>query len=228
MNGPQPAIPRGSSILLLRLHDFAFLKRGETMRQVHVAAAIAAIAALVSTAAVAAFSEAGIASIYGPNDPGGRFGPTGERIDHTAFTAAHKTLPLGTLVEVTNQRNGRAAVVRITDRGPYVRGRIIDLTPTSGAVLGVNGLDPVRIGIAPEHRCTFAERYSASTVAGKLFAHGRFGCPLASGEIDQEEGRVLKPAREHSTVAASAEKGRRAGAHHHRKRSASPRRRWYS
>jgi rare lipoprotein A len=162
---------------------------GETMRQVHAALAAAVFAALLSAAPVAAFNEAGIASIYGPNDPGGRFGPTGQRIDHTAFTAAHKTLPLGTLVEVTNKRNGRATVVKITDRGPYVRGRIIDLTPTSGAALGVRGLDPVRIGIAPKHGCTFAERYGAGLVAGQLLAHGRPGCPLASGEIAEAEER---------------------------------------
>jgi rare lipoprotein A len=148
------------------------------MRQVPAVSA-AIIAALVSTSPVAAFNQAGIASTYGPNDPGGRFGPTGKRIDHSALTAAHKTLPLGTLVEVVNKRNGRAAVVTITDRGPYVRGRIIDLTAASAAALGLNGLDPVRIGIAPEHGCTFAERYSAGSLAGYLRARGRAGCPLA-------------------------------------------------
>ena len=148
------------------------------MRQVPAVLA-AVIAALVSTSPVAAFNEAGIASIYGPNDPGGRFGPTGKRIDHHALTAAHKTLPLGTLVEVVNKRNGRAAVVTITDRGPYVRGRIIDLTSASAAALGVDGLDPVRIGIAPQHGCTFAERYGAGSIAGHLRARGRAGCPLA-------------------------------------------------
>jgi rare lipoprotein A len=194
------------------------------MRQVHVVAAAATIAALVSTAAFAAFSEAGLASIYGPNDPGGRFGPTGERINHTAFTAAHKTLPLGTLVEVTNKRNGRAAVVRITDRGPYVRGRIIDLTKASGAVLGVDGLDQVRIGIVPEHGCTFAERYRAGLIAGKLLAHGREGCPLASGEIGKEGDQAINPTRVRSV--AASEKGGRVGAHG--KRTASRRQRWHS
>jgi rare lipoprotein A len=196
------------------------------MRQVHVVAAAATIAALVSTAAFAAFSESGIASIYGPNDPGGRFGPTGERINHTAFTAAHKTLPLGTLVEVTNKRNGRAAVIRITDRGPYVRGRIIDLTKASGAVLGVDGLDRVRIGIVPEHGCTFAERYRAGLVAGKLLAHGREGCPLASGEVEKEGDHVLLPTGVRSVAATSSEKQRRA--YNKGKRSASRRVRWHS
>jgi rare lipoprotein A len=177
----------------------------------HVAARTAAtitaiISALVSTIAVAAFHQAGIASTYGPNDPGGRFGPTGERINHTAFTAAHKTLPLGTLVEVINKRNGRAAVVKITDRGPYVRGRIIDLTHASGKVLGVHGLDPVRIRTVPEHGCTFAERYGAGLVASQLLAHGRDGCPLASGETDKKEDRALRPISVRSTAAATTRK----------------------
>jgi rare lipoprotein A len=181
------------------------------MKQVHAAAAIAAIAALASPTAFAAFSQVGIASIYGPNDSGGRFGPTGERIDHAALTAAHKTLPLGTLVEVVNERNGRTAVIRITDRGPYVRGRIIDLTSASGEVLGVKGLDHVRIGIAPAHGCTFTERYGAGLVAGQMLAHGRPGCPLATGETGEKGEAALKPARERST-GASSEKRRRMGA----------------
>jgi rare lipoprotein A len=180
------------------------------MRHVHAAAAVAA---LVTAAPVAAFYETGVASIYGPNDPGGRVGPTGERINHTALTAAHKTLPLGTLVEVTNERNGRAAVVKITDRGPYVRGRIIDLTTASGTALGVDGLDPVRIGIAPAHGCTFAERYSASLIVGHMLARGRSGCALAYGEIDDEE-RAIKSEQQLSGAAASFEKGRRVRAHH--------------
>ena len=126
---------------------------GEIYRPAPIFAAVgaaAAVAALVLTAPVDAFYEAGIASIYGPNDSGGQFGPTGQRINHAAFAAAHKTLPLGTLVEVVNKRTGRSAVVKITDRGPYVRGRIIDLTPKSAAALGVDELEPVRIGVVPD------------------------------------------------------------------------------
>ena len=141
------------------------------------------------------------------------------------MTAAHKTLPLGTLVEVVNERNGRAAVVKITDRGPYIRGRIIDLTTASGTALGVDGLDPVRIGIAPADGCTFAERYSASLIASYLLARGRSGCPLAYGEMDEEEDNALRPERELITTAASSEKWRRVRTHHHRKRWASHRRR---
>jgi rare lipoprotein A len=201
------------------------------MRRAHVCAGVgaaAAIAALVSTAPVDAFYEAGIASIYGPNDSGGQFGPTGQRINHAAFAAAHKTLPLGTLVEVVNKRTGRSAVVKITDRGPYVRGRIIDLTPKSAAALGVDGLDPVRIGVVPNHGCTFAERYAAASVAGKLLAHGRSGCPLASGEVSKDEDRTtFKPVPMSSNTPAP-DKRRRASHRDRRDRTASRGQHWPS
>jgi rare lipoprotein A len=63
------------------------------------------------------------------------------------MTAAHRTLPIGTLVRVTNRRSGRTAVVRINDRGPFVRGRIIDVTPAAARVLGFSGLAPVTLDV---------------------------------------------------------------------------------
>jgi rare lipoprotein A len=63
------------------------------------------------------------------------------------LTAAHRSLPFGTKVRVTNRKNGRSVVVRINDRGPFVRGRIIDLTPAAAHVLGFSGLAPVTVGV---------------------------------------------------------------------------------
>ena len=60
-----------------------------------------------------------------------------------ALTAAHKTLPFGTMVRVTNRRNNKSVVVRINDRGPFVRGRVIDLTPAGARAIGFSGLAPV-------------------------------------------------------------------------------------
>ena len=60
-------------------------------------------------------------------------------------TAAHRTLPFGSTVKVTNKKNGRAVVVRINDRGPFVRGRIIDVTPAAARQLGFGGLAPVTV-----------------------------------------------------------------------------------
>ena len=61
------------------------------------------------------------------------------------LTAAHRTLPFGTKVTVTNKRNGRSVTVRINDRGPFVRGRIIDLTPAAAHALGFSDLAPVEV-----------------------------------------------------------------------------------
>jgi rare lipoprotein A len=62
-----------------------------------------------------------------------------------ALTAAHRTLPFGSQVRVTNQKNGRSVTVRITDRGPFVRGRVIDLSPAAARAIGVAGLAPVTL-----------------------------------------------------------------------------------
>jgi rare lipoprotein A len=90
------------------------------------AATIAVAGSLVMTARPAAPASAasGIASVYS----GGRTA-SGERMNPGAMTAAHRTLPFGTSVTVVNRNNGRAVVVRINDRGPFVRGRVIDLSP---------------------------------------------------------------------------------------------------
>ena len=64
-----------------------------------------------------------------------------------ALTAAHRTLPFGTLVRVTNNHTGRSVVVRINDRGPFVRGRVIDLTPAAARALGFSGLAQVTLDV---------------------------------------------------------------------------------
>jgi len=64
-----------------------------------------------------------------------------------ALTAAHRTLPFGTMVQVTNTRNGRAVVVRINDRGPFIRGRVIDVTPAAAHALGFSGLTHVTLNV---------------------------------------------------------------------------------
>lgn len=72
--------------------------------------------------------EHGKASWYGIRCNGGTQTASGERLHNHAPTAAHKTLPMGTKVRVTNLNNGKSEVVRINDRGPYIKGRIIDVT----------------------------------------------------------------------------------------------------
>jgi rare lipoprotein A len=86
------------------------------------------------------FEGSGLASVYSDHHTA-----SGEQMNPTAMTAAHRTLPFGTKVTVVNRRNGRSAVVRINDRGPFVRGRVIDLSPAAARALGVDGLAPVSL-----------------------------------------------------------------------------------
>ncbi|MDR5906730.1 septal ring lytic transglycosylase RlpA family protein [Franzmannia qiaohouensis] len=88
-------------------------------------------------------SEEGIASYYADRYHG-RQTASGERFDQRALTAAHPSLPFGTRVRVTHLDNGRETVVRINDRGPFVRGRIIDLSRRAA-----EELDMLRSGVAP-------------------------------------------------------------------------------
>jgi rare lipoprotein A len=87
-------------------------------------------------------AQSGIASVYAYS---GEKTASGERARPGGLTAAHRTLPFGTKVKVTNKRNGRSVTVRINDRGPFVRGRIIDLTPAAAQALGFSGLAPVEV-----------------------------------------------------------------------------------
>ncbi|HZW15915.1 MAG TPA: septal ring lytic transglycosylase RlpA family protein [Brevundimonas sp.] len=92
------------------------------------------------------YDETGLASWYGDQFHG-RPTATGERFDMNALTAAHKTLPLPGLVEVTNLANGRRIVVRVNDRGPFVDGRIIDLSRGAADALDLRraGVGEVRV-----------------------------------------------------------------------------------
>ena len=110
------------------------------------------IAAFVSAIGISspslARSQTGIASVYGNGDGyAGRKTANGERMNPRAMTAAHRTLPFGTRVAVINQRNGKQVVVRISDRGPFIRGRIIDLTPAGARAIGFSGLATVRVTV---------------------------------------------------------------------------------
>lgn len=100
--------------------------------------ALAAFLLLPMTSANAA--QSGMASYYWQPQAvacGGRFNPN-------KLTAAHKTLPCGTRVRVTNKKNGKSVIVTITDRGPFVKGRIIDLSLAAAKVIGMTGS-----GVAP-------------------------------------------------------------------------------
>jgi rare lipoprotein A len=105
-----------------------------------------AITLLASSFAIPTIASAqtGVASVYAYS--GGKTA-SGERVSPSALTAAHRTLPFGTRVQVTNDRTGRSVVVRINDRGPFVRGRVIDVTPAAAHALGFSGLAEVTLKV---------------------------------------------------------------------------------
>jgi rare lipoprotein A len=88
--------------------------------------------------------QAGAASWYGPGFHG-KGTANGETFNTNALTAAHKTLPFGTEVRVTNERTGKSVVVRINDRGPYAHGRVIDLSKAAAEAVGIEGVGQVTL-----------------------------------------------------------------------------------
>ena len=110
---------------------------GNSLKKIVVLSILVASTIIMPTIASA---QSGIASVYSE----GRTA-TGERVVASGMTAAHRSLPFGTMVRVTNTSNGRSVVVRINDRGPFVRGRVIDLSPAAAHAIGVSGVAPVAL-----------------------------------------------------------------------------------
>jgi rare lipoprotein A len=124
------------------------------------------------------YDETGVASWYGPKFHG-RPTANGERFDMNAISAAHQTLPMPSRVRVTNLENGRALVVRVNDRGPFINGRIIDMSRRGAQLLGFhrNGTAKVRVEflglddltpLKPVPETTMVASNSASSTASDL------------------------------------------------------------
>ena len=94
--------------------------------------------------------QSGIASVYSARYDGNKTA-SGKRLNDGAMTAAHRSLPFGSKVRVTNRTNGKSVVVTIIDRGPFVRGRVIDLTPAGAHALGFSGLTNVSLDVVGSH-----------------------------------------------------------------------------
>jgi rare lipoprotein A len=94
---------------------------------------------------VYAADRSGVASVYSTDSGSGT--ASGQKLNPNALTAAHRTLPFGTKVRVTNKSNGRSVIVTINDRGPFTRGRIIDVTPAAARALGFSGLAKVSLNV---------------------------------------------------------------------------------
>ena len=118
--------------------------------------------------------DRGIASWYGEQFHG-KQAANGELFDMQALTAAHRTLPLGSMVRVVNLTNGKHVRVRINDRGPYVNGRILDLSQAAAVKLGMaqNGLSVIQLEVVGDRRPDFvlAEEEAPSTQSALLSVH---------------------------------------------------------
>jgi len=167
-----------------------------------------------------------MASWYGPGFDG-RLTSNGERFNRHDLTAAHRTLPFGTIVEVTDRQTGRSVRVRINDRGPYVQGRILDLSYGAAKKLGIlgRGVVPVEIrvvgGTGPASRFpsvdfgvqvgAFRHRNEAEAMARRMHQGGNPTYVVAP-DADSAHYRVrLGPFRERSRAYRVAESLSRAG-----------------
>ena len=124
--------------------------------------------------------QRGKASFYSKKFTGRRTA-NGERLHHDSLTCAHKTYPFGTLLKVTNPANGESVIVRVTDRGPYVKGRIIDLSVRAAREIGI-----IAQGIAP----VVVERYTGGIVPPFKADEA---LELPDFEIGTNEGSEAKP-----------------------------------
>jgi rare lipoprotein A len=178
------------------------LKPGIALRVVLILAALGAAAACASRPTSSTFpasqlppapgwTEDGLASWYGGRDGfEGKPTASGEIYDSSLLTAAHRELPLGTVVEVTNLDNGKSVRVRINDRGPFVAGRVIDLSRAAAREIDLlgPGVGPVRLSVvipgpvqevfSPSGRWavqvgSFADRLRAERYAERVRGTGR-------------------------------------------------------
>ncbi len=127
-------------------HDMERRIRGMLLVGLTGLAFLAGCAATPPKAKVPAAVEIGLTSYYADRFHG-RLTANGERYDRQAYTAAHRHLPFGTRVVVTRLDDGRTVTVRINDRGPFVRGRVIDLSHAAAAKLGMLRLGVVEVRV---------------------------------------------------------------------------------
>ncbi len=136
-------------------------------------AALPALAFLALAAVPLRAAEEGLASWYGGKFQGRRTA-NGEIFDTEQLTAAHRTLPFGTRVKVTSLEDGRSVVVRINDRGPFVEGRVIDLSRAAAARIGIagRGVGPVRLEVLAAGEAEAPPALEAAAAAPAAAARG--------------------------------------------------------
>ena len=151
------------------------------------------------------YNETGIASWYGPGFHGKKTA-NGETYDENALTAAHKTLPLPTMVRVTNLENGRSLEVRVNDRGPYAPGRIVDMSRRGAQLLGFaeKGTARVRVQVLREESQLLAA--AASSKGGEDMAPPPEAAPsgeVATSDLPPIPGSQTSPASTSSAAPAT-------------------------
>lgn len=144
-----------------------------------------------------AYDETGLASWYGPgfhrNDTA-----NGEKFDKYAMTAAHKTLPMPSMVKVTNLENGRSVKLRVNDRGPFVKGRIIDVSKKAAEQLGFRGQGTAKVRVqylAQETAALFGGNVPGQKGLPKSFESYEVSPPTQLAQRDEpEEQQYVRPA----------------------------------
>lgn len=149
------------------------------------------------------YSEVGIASWYGPGFHG-KLTANGERYNQKAMTAAHKTLPLPTLVKVENLENGKSIVVRVNDRGPYSKGRIIDLTETGARRLGMidKGTAKVRVSVLSEDPDCYVSHGQAVNIDS-----GNFAVQIGAFSVEENAKRMASKFGNRAVISKGYAKG---------------------
>ncbi|WP_262691668.1 septal ring lytic transglycosylase RlpA family protein [Kordiimonas aestuarii] len=136
------------------------------------------------------YDEVGYASWYGPDFHGKRTA-NGEQYNMNSLTAAHKTLPLPTFVKVTNLENGRSIVLRVNDRGPFVKSRIIDVSRRGAQLLGFDkqGVTKVRVQALDENGKIVKPKGNNQTYAGGTSAGNHY---IQVGAYSQRENAEIQ------------------------------------
>ena len=151
------------------------------------------------------YSEIGTASWYG-EDFNGKPTANGERYNMNTLTAAHRTLPLPSIVRVTNLQNGRSIILRVNDRGPYVKDRIIDLSKRGAQLLGYmgQGTTRVKVEVLPKESKALKEALlNLSSAKGKALAASATPAPSLY-ESSAERIEISEHVAEQANVYASA------------------------
>lgn len=150
-------------------------------------AAVILAAVVVGAFAIPASASTGVASYYGPGFAGKKTA-SGERFNPGGLTAAHRSLPFGTRLKLTNLANGRVVIVRVNDRGPFVGGRVLDVSHGAARVLGMTGAGTARLQIEHLGRGQLAQAETAPAPrAGKA---GRGAAPAIESTDDLAAQRL--------------------------------------